>query len=702
MNFSQLNKIKKVNECEYNVFACDEEYDYESDYETMENTDYEALNEAFEEAQRQRRQLQDPAKMKFIRESRILPPDDVMWEEYLAVLNAEYNKKQKEIDEENERKRSMRMLKYEQDNAIRFWIKVTSPIKVFIKTLSLPTAEEIRKMNTSIYVASAVKNYFKPIHEAQEKAEKKKAFELLLEYERKRDEEKERLSEEKRILSQKRIQERRQKERNMATQKCNQNTKVQKGVVTGKGLTDEERTKRNAENRKKAKARQEKELDNARQTIQLSKPSNLTVIVFDLDEEEEKEINQSTETTENTTETVDIAQVEKTQEVEYIKTFASILKKKIETDDDLYHQLKIQKELKQQEDSEMAEYIRGLMAVGSIKHIVKKCTHTHSKVEQPKEKKIKKLSLEEFNKIPVKVYSHSHISHSHNSHSHTHSTSSTIYHTTQPQPYIEYQKVCTSIQMGTKCRFGSNCKFVHTFEDLKQVQCKHGLSCGYVQKVNEEYVNKAFGKSGNKCCHIHPNESTSNICKRLGIQQKQQVQPQQIQQQQIQQQQVQPQQIQQQQIQQQQLQQQQKQIHQQQIQQQFQQLQKQIQQQQLQQQQIQHQQQIQQQQLEQQQQIQQQQIQQQQPIQQEYIEYQQVCKSIEMGTVCRFGSRCKFVHTFKDLKQVQCRHNDGCKFVEKVNGEYVNTSFGKSGKKCCHIHPSESVNNICKRLKIKN
>lgn len=611
-----------------------------------EDIDYVYLNEI--EMEKRINRLQEPSKMTYVREPRLLPPDDVMWDEFLVVLEADYNKKQKEIDEENERKRNMSLLKFKEQSEVYYWLKVTSPISVKgIKQLKLPTSEEKRIMNTILSISSAIKKYFKPIQEAREREEKNKAYLVLVEEQRKRDEERERLSEAKRIATQKRIQENRYKQ-------APARRKKPEVVVTDKGLTEEERTKRNAEKRKKATERKEKELEEARKTIVQARPANLTVVVFDVDEEE----TETEPTTEQTPQ-----QEEKTQEIEYIKTFASIVKSKIETDDKIYQQLKMKKELKEEEDSDMEEYIRGLMAVGSIKQVVKS-TRTYSSLvvkTQSNDKKPKKLSLEEFNKQNAPK-------HFSNTYSHAY-TNSYI-----PQQRIEYQKVCNSISVGVKCRFGTNCKFVHTFEDLKKVECRHKDGCNFVKFANGEYVNSS--SSGTKCCHIHPAESVSNICKRLGITQPQQPKPQ--------------------------------------------------------------------------------------PIvsatpspiapspiaqkialatmaasaittrianpvvspvvvspvvsqpvvstphihthsnPQEYIQYQQVCMSVETGTACKYGSRCKFVHTSKDLKIVQCKHNEACKFVQKVNGgEYINTSFGKNGRKCCHIHPEESVDNICKRLRIK-
>jgi hypothetical protein len=641
-------------------------YDFEEiayDEEEPRGTDYEELlNEEL-----QKRQLQDPAKMKFIREPIHLPPDDVMWDEYEAFLNEEFAKKQKEMENAMELKMRLLNLKSEQDKKILYWDKVTKPVKTFIKKLTLPSYEEIVKMNTILFVATAIKNYFKPLYEARERAEKQKALQLLLEEQRKMDAEKERVSEEKRIATQKRIQERKQQERRIATQGgYNSKAKKQKDVVTDKGLTDAERTKRNAEKRKKAEIRKAAELNEARKTIQYVKPSNITVVKFDIEEEEEEENVEEVET-ENKTE---LKEAEKTQEVEYIKTFASILKKKIETDDTLYTQLKIQKELRQQEEDEMKEYIRGLIAVGSIKQNTKKSTHyTVKKVEEPNEKKNGKISLAEFNNITPLIHNHNHTN--------TYNNTTHIYNN-QPvsSEKIQFQTICNSIETRTACRFGSNCKFVHTFEDLNQISCKHGENCGYVQKVNGEYLNKAFGRrAGVKCCNIHPNETPSNICKRLNIQQKKSqpiqtpVKPQPIQIQtpvQIQPQtpvqtpvQIQPIQIQPIQLQ----------------------TPVQIQP------------------------IQIQPIQLQTPVQtpsnnQEYIVYQQVCKTIELGTKCIHGARCKFVHTYKDLNKVPCRHGENCGYIQNVNGEYVNKAFGRTAKKCCNIHPNETVDNICKRLHI--
>ena len=62
-----------------------------------------------------------------------------------------------------------------------------------------------------------------------------------------------------------------------------------------------------------------------------------------------------------------------------------------------------------------------------------------------------------------------------------------------------------------------------------------------------------------------------------------------------------------------------------------------------------------------------------------------MCKSVEMGTVCRHGVRCRFAHTLEELVVAPCVFGVECRRVECVGGCYKNC-----GERVCNfIHPNE-------------
>ena len=62
-----------------------------------------------------------------------------------------------------------------------------------------------------------------------------------------------------------------------------------------------------------------------------------------------------------------------------------------------------------------------------------------------------------------------------------------------------------------------------------------------------------------------------------------------------------------------------------------------------------------------------------------------MCKSVEMGTVCRHGVRCRFAHSLDELVIAPCVFGVECRRVECVGGCYKNC-----GERVCNfIHPNE-------------
>jgi hypothetical protein len=62
-----------------------------------------------------------------------------------------------------------------------------------------------------------------------------------------------------------------------------------------------------------------------------------------------------------------------------------------------------------------------------------------------------------------------------------------------------------------------------------------------------------------------------------------------------------------------------------------------------------------------------------------------MCKSVEMGTVCRHGVRCRFAHSLDELVACQCVFGMECRRVERVGGCYKNCG----DRVCNFIHPGE-------------
>ena len=62
-----------------------------------------------------------------------------------------------------------------------------------------------------------------------------------------------------------------------------------------------------------------------------------------------------------------------------------------------------------------------------------------------------------------------------------------------------------------------------------------------------------------------------------------------------------------------------------------------------------------------------------------------MCKSVEMGTVCRHGVRCRFAHSLDELVVAPCVFGVECRRVECVGGCYKNCG----DRVCNFLHPGE-------------
>lgn len=68
-----------------------------------------------------------------------------------------------------------------------------------------------------------------------------------------------------------------------------------------------------------------------------------------------------------------------------------------------------------------------------------------------------------------------------------------------------------------------------------------------------------------------------------------------------------------------------------------------------------------------------------------------MCSSVEKNTKCPHGDKCRFAHSVEELQRDDCFFGDKCKMVKCVKGVWVN----KPGiKKCLHLHPKETVENM--------
>ena len=71
------------------------------------------------------------------------------------------------------------------------------------------------------------------------------------------------------------------------------------------------------------------------------------------------------------------------------------------------------------------------------------------------------------------------------------------------------------------------------------------------------------------------------------------------------------------------------------------------------------------------------------------------CWSVKQGRQCPHGKeKCKFAHSFDELRIAPCLFGGMCRFVYKEGSRYTNQSQGKT---CSYLHPEESRVNYLER-----
>ena len=92
--------------------------------------------------------------------------------------------------------------------------------------------------------------------------------------------------------------------------------------------------------------------------------------------------------------------------------------------------------------------------------------------------------------------------------------------------------ICRSILTNKRC-YHSNCRYAHSVNELKVVECRFGEQCMLVKKLpNEQYINFKTNKAGKYCHAVHPCETSLGYSNRMGYpytEQKASIKPVQIQ-----------------------------------------------------------------------------------------------------------------------------------------------------------------------------
>jgi hypothetical protein len=82
---------------------------------------------------------------------------------------------------------------------------------------------------------------------------------------------------------------------------------------------------------------------------------------------------------------------------------------------------------------------------------------------------------------------------------------------------LTFTTLCKSVTSGKKC-YHTNCRFAHSFEQLKARECRFGESCGFVRKTESgQYMNAKFGRTGKTCFCLHPGETQLGLSSRMGL-----------------------------------------------------------------------------------------------------------------------------------------------------------------------------------------
>ena len=78
---------------------------------------------------------------------------------------------------------------------------------------------------------------------------------------------------------------------------------------------------------------------------------------------------------------------------------------------------------------------------------------------------------------------------------------------------FEKTKMCFSVERGTRCPHGKNCRFAHTTEELVLPQCHFGARCNFIVKKGGVVCNK----DARICRRIHAGETRTAYFKRVGM-----------------------------------------------------------------------------------------------------------------------------------------------------------------------------------------
>ena len=82
---------------------------------------------------------------------------------------------------------------------------------------------------------------------------------------------------------------------------------------------------------------------------------------------------------------------------------------------------------------------------------------------------------------------------------------------------LKFTSLCKSVTEKKKC-YHKDCRFAHSVDQLQERQCRFGLGCKFVKKIeNGQYTNQTFGKTGKSCSCVHPGEHKRGLCLRLGL-----------------------------------------------------------------------------------------------------------------------------------------------------------------------------------------
>ena len=82
--------------------------------------------------------------------------------------------------------------------------------------------------------------------------------------------------------------------------------------------------------------------------------------------------------------------------------------------------------------------------------------------------------------------------------------------------------------------------------------------------------------------------------------------------------------------------------------------------------------------------------------QEQRVQKTRMCRSVETGENCPHGESCRFAHDSHELRTAPCQFGENCRFVRWQTNCYYNTST----KICKFLHPEETKQGYCVRVKI--